>query len=255
MEGEHFWSLPKAARLDMWNEWVANIQRERAEIVATLIERSVDLDRELRGLQLQKDLEKVKLGRVIGCTTTGAAMHHEVIREAKCEVVLIEEAAEVLEAHVLTAVRDSTKHLIMIGDHKQLRPKVEQYELRIESGRGLDLNVSLFERLIQRGYPHTTLELQHRMPPEVSKLVKDLTYPQLRDGPSTSNRPQLKGIRDRVCFVAHNEAEEGRETLRQRQDHDGTTSKINLHEVQMIQRTVRHLLLQGYRPDQVTLYT
>lgn len=53
------------------------------------------------------------------------------------------------------------------GDHKQLRPKVEQYSLRVESGRGFDLNVSLFERLAKSGYPHATLELQHRMPPEV----------------------------------------------------------------------------------------
>lgn len=59
-------------------------------------------------------------------------------------------------------------HTYITGDHKQLRPKVEQYSLRVESGRGFDLNVSLFERLVKNGYPHTTLELQHRMPPEVS---------------------------------------------------------------------------------------
>ena len=59
----------------------------------------------------------------------------------------------------------------LTGDHKQLRPKVEQYSLRVESGRGFDLNVSLFERLVNNGYPLTTLELQHRMPPEVSQPV------------------------------------------------------------------------------------
>lgn len=47
---------------------------------------------------------------------------------------------------------------------------MEQYSLRVESGRGFDLNVSLFERLVKSGYPHTTLELQHRMPPEVSRV-------------------------------------------------------------------------------------
>ncbi|CAN0509692.1 unnamed protein product, partial [Discosporangium mesarthrocarpum] len=67
----------------------------------------------------------------------------------------------------------------------------------VESGCGFDLNVSLFERLIRGGFPHTTLELQHRMPPEVSRLVKEMTYPQLRDGPKTCNRPSLRGIRDR----------------------------------------------------------
>ncbi|CAM9365166.1 unnamed protein product, partial [Laminaria digitata] len=65
------------------------------------------------------------------------------------------------------------------GDHKQLRPKVEQYSLRAESGRGFDLNVSLFERLVNSGYPHTTLELQHRMPPEVRSYYVYFCYPLL----------------------------------------------------------------------------
>lgn len=49
---------------------------------------------------------------------------------------------------------------------------MEQYSLRVESGRGFDLNVSLFERLVKAGYPHTTLELQHRMPPEVRRSTR-----------------------------------------------------------------------------------
>ncbi len=51
-------------------------------------------------------------------------------------MVMAEEAAEILEAH--------TQHLILIGDHKQLRPKVESYNLQKESMRGHDLNMSLF---------------------------------------------------------------------------------------------------------------
>ena len=39
-----------------------------------------------------------------------------VLAETRCGVVLVEEAAEVLEAHVLTALDESTKHLIMIGE-------------------------------------------------------------------------------------------------------------------------------------------
>lgn len=39
-------------------------------------------------------------------------------------IVMVEEAAEILEAHVLSALSPRTRHLILIGDHKQLRPKV-----------------------------------------------------------------------------------------------------------------------------------
>jgi hypothetical protein len=50
-------------------------------------------------------------------------------------VILVEEAGEVLEAHVLAALTPSTKQLIMIGDHQQLRPKVESYNLTVSGGK------------------------------------------------------------------------------------------------------------------------
>ncbi len=66
-------------------------------------------------------------------------------------VLIVEEAGEILESHVLTSLSANVKHVILIGDHKQLRPKVECYDLQVESGQMLDLNMSLFERLILQG--------------------------------------------------------------------------------------------------------
>jgi len=56
--------------------------------------------------------------RIIACTTTGAAKHGERIRAASPTVVLVEEAGEILESHVLTALGPKTDQLILIGDHK-----------------------------------------------------------------------------------------------------------------------------------------
>jgi hypothetical protein len=56
--------------------------------------------------------------RIIACTTTGAAKHVERIRAACPTVVLVEEAGEILESHVLTALSPSTDQLILVGDHK-----------------------------------------------------------------------------------------------------------------------------------------
>lgn len=41
------------------------------------------------------------------------------------QIVICEEAAEVLEAHVLASLTRHTEQLILIGDHEQLRPKVQ----------------------------------------------------------------------------------------------------------------------------------
>ena len=48
-------------------------------------------------------------------TTTGVAMHQQLIAALAPSCVVIEEAAEVLEAHVLTSLSADTEHLILIG--------------------------------------------------------------------------------------------------------------------------------------------
>jgi superfamily I DNA and/or RNA helicase len=57
-------------------------------------------------------------------TTTGAAIHQQLLMALEPAVVVVEEACEVLEAQLLASLTPSVKHLIMIGDYKQLRPKV-----------------------------------------------------------------------------------------------------------------------------------
>jgi hypothetical protein len=48
-------------------------------------------------------------------TTTAVAKYHRLIEALESEIVIVEEAAEVLESHVVSALRPSTKHLILIG--------------------------------------------------------------------------------------------------------------------------------------------
>ncbi|ODM90617.1 NFX1-type zinc finger-containing protein 1 [Orchesella cincta] len=81
---------------------------------------------------------------VIGMTTTGAAKNHSMLEIAKPQIVVVEEAAEILEAHIVTSLTENCNQLILIGDHFQLRPTTNVYELE----KKYHLNVSLFERMI-----------------------------------------------------------------------------------------------------------
>lgn len=99
--------------------------------------------------------------------------------------------------------------------------------------------------------PFSSSPLHVHSPLQVSALVRGLTYPGLRDGPRTAGRPPILGVRDRVCFVAHNHQEETASSMRQRQNDGVSASKVNGYEVQMVAKTVKYLLLQGYEPDQV----
>jgi superfamily I DNA and/or RNA helicase len=57
-------------------------------------------------------------------TSTLAAKEHEVLSRLKAPIIIMEEAGELLEAQTLACLSPYTQHLIMIGDHQQLRPKV-----------------------------------------------------------------------------------------------------------------------------------
>ena len=58
---------------------------------------------------------------------------------------MVEEAAEILEAHVIASMPKTTQHLILIGDHQQLKPSTTVYEL----AKHFYLDVSLFERMVK----------------------------------------------------------------------------------------------------------
>ncbi len=53
----------------------------------------------------------------------------------------------------------------------------------MDSGRGYNLDLSLFERLVEQSdFPVVTLQQQHRMRPEISQLIRAPIYPALQVG-------------------------------------------------------------------------
>ena len=51
------------------------------------------------------------------------------LRSIRPRIIIAEEAAEVFEAHLVTSLTEACQHFILIGDHKQLRPKAAVFEL------------------------------------------------------------------------------------------------------------------------------
>ena len=138
---------------------------------------------------------------------------------------------------------------------RQLRPKVNHYLLTVEKGEGYDLNRSLFERLVLKGYPHKTLTQQHRMRPEISSLIRQLTYPDLIDSDSTKNRPDVRGVQDNVVFINHDHPEDELTEVADRRDVLASSSKQNTYEVDMVLKIVRYLAQQGYGTEKLVILT
>jgi superfamily I DNA and/or RNA helicase len=101
-----------------------------------------------------------------------------------------------------------------LGDHKQLRPSAAVYELTTN----YDFDVSLFERMINNGMYCPMLDIQHRMRPDISKLITPLIYKELKNHESVVKYEPVRGVCKNIFFLEHNEFEEevSRDSLRQK---------------------------------------
>ncbi|KAM6493099.1 P-loop containing nucleoside triphosphate hydrolase protein [Amanita muscaria] len=251
------WAIKKTDRQFLVKKWENEIEKEMLSNFYSVAKQYDELIHQLERKFSERDTHKLQDKRIIGCTTTAAAKYAELLQSVSPSVLLVEEAGEILESHILTALGREKNQLILIGDHKQLRPKVKSYPLTVEKGDGFDLNMSLFERLVLKGYPHTALSQQHRMRPEISALVRHLTYPDLVDAPGTQGQPDLRGVTDNLIMITHSKPEdEMTEIADQAEAAEGTkSSKQNMHEVQMILKIVRYLGQQGYGTDNMVVLT
>lgn len=245
------WSLSKEERVLKKLEWQHELYEDYRVALDGSLKTIKNARDELKQLQDGTDSAILSQTRIIACTTTKAAMCKHLLDDVSAGVVLVEEAAEIFESHILTSLSKNTKRLIMIGDHKQLRPKAQHYPLTVESNRQYDLNRSLFERLAQV-LPTSRLGIQHRMHPEISAIPRLTTYPELKDAPSTFDRPMIKGLQSRLIFIDHNHPEDSHETQIERVD---AVSKTNKYEVDMVVAIVRYLFQQGYTPNKIVVLT
>ncbi|GJE96154.1 NFX1-type zinc finger-containing protein [Phanerochaete sordida] len=176
---------------------------------------------------------------LIACTTTGAARSTSLLASVAPKVLIVEEAGQVLEAHVLAALVPSVQHVIFIGDPEQLRPNVTNFSLSMEHPTGRELfkfDRSLMERLADESLPMTQINIQRRMRPAISHLIRTILYPALEDHPLVHEYPHVRGMRSDVFFLDHRHPEASPEE---------SVSKFNMHEVAMIKDFVRYLLRQG----------
>ena len=126
------------------------------------------------------------------------------LQAIKPALTIVEEAAEVMEAHIITSLTHGCQHLILIGDHQQLRPNPNVYNLQIN----YDFDVSLFERMIKNGMEFATLCLQHRMRPEIAKLLDHIYVdPKLENHDSVLKFESIRGVQRNLFFLEHSERE------------------------------------------------
>ncbi|KAK1227900.1 hypothetical protein PQX77_009090 [Marasmius sp. AFHP31] len=100
------------------------------------------------------DFQTLKSKPIVVGTLSHLSNIREVLTNSELpEVVIVMDADEMFECEVLSALGPKTKHLIMFGRMPSQRPRLTTSRLSAGSKKGHNLDVSLFERLIRKGYP------------------------------------------------------------------------------------------------------
>jgi hypothetical protein len=249
------WGLSHEKRCQLHARWEHCVRDEQITTIFELAKQQNELYRQTMNVLNESKRRVLSEKRVIACTTTAAAKYESIIGAAKPDVVILEESGQILEAHTVTAFGATTQQAILIGDHRQLPPKVNNYALTKEKGDGYDLNVSMFERLIRHGHDFTTLSRQHRSHPDISSFAKMLAYESLEDVEQTRAREQIRGLETRVAYVHHEQPEDAVKGALDRQDPTSKATKANTFEAQMVLKMVKYLGQQGYGTENMVILT
>ncbi|KAF2114105.1 P-loop containing nucleoside triphosphate hydrolase protein [Lophiotrema nucula] len=194
----------------------------------------------------EQDARILRDQRLIGMTTTGLSKYRPLICSLRPRILLVEEAAETLEAPVAAGCLPSLEQLILVGDHQQLRPHCQVREFEEEP---YNFNLSLFERMVLNGVEMSGLKKQRRMIPEIRRLLKPIYGNVLKDHDSVldvNNRPPVPGMGGiDSYFFTHTELE----------SKDANMSAFNEMEAKMIIPFCDYLLYNGVDAAKITILT
>ncbi|KAF8777022.1 NFX1-type zinc finger-containing protein 1 [Argiope bruennichi] len=238
----NLWSLKLPERYEYFFHWRQNYLLKLQRDIETAQEFYLKMMLEYhRKVPDSLKMEILKSAFIIGVTTTGAAKYKELIKSTGASILVVEEAAEVLESHIIASLIPTTQHLILIGDHKQLRPIPSNHEL----SEMYNLNISMFERLFINNAPSATLISQHRMKPCIADLlVQKELYPDLKNYDNVYKYEDIMGVKSSVFFLNHCYAESELST---------STSSSNLFEAQTIAKIAKYFCIQSYLEENITI--
>ncbi|CBY34431.1 unnamed protein product, partial [Oikopleura dioica] len=208
----------------------------------------------LQNFRILQDTDICKRFRLVAMTTTIATKNFRLIQNLGCKIIMAEESAELPESHLVACLTEHTQQMILIGDHQQLRPKVNCYELE----KKCNLDISLFERLIKNEFEFVRLGEQHRMQPNISSFMSNCFYNNLKDSVSTVNREEdsviYLGDDGRVQFINYGSIAKQRPEFFEASDSDGT-SKSNKMEAEYVVLIAQQLINSGYKAENITILT
>lgn len=242
-ETPNLWKISASARGTVY---LLMQEKAKAKMQELFLEQAKEYEKLVENLKVgkwERDASILSKAKIIGMTTTGLSKYRPLVASLEPKVVLIEEAAECIEAPVTAACFNSLEHLILIGDHQQLQGSCAVQEL---SGDPYHLEVSMFERLVVNRVPYNTLVRQRRMDPEIRRLLQPIYGDKLQDHPSVHGRPTVPGMGSVRSFLFGHRWPEST---------DSSSSKYNENEADFIAGFFTYLTHNGIPATGITVLT
>jgi helicase required for RNAi-mediated heterochromatin assembly 1 len=246
LKEQDMWKVPETMRGAVYRHLQDEAKKCLRDKVREKV-RAYDTQGRLRSTgNWEKDETILRKQKIIGMTTTGFSKYRGLISALQPRVVLIEEAAETLEAPVIATCLPSLQQLILVGDHQQLRPHCN---VAAHEGKPYYLNISLFERMIENHVDYDILRKQRRMIPEIRRLLNPIYRDKIQDHASvlvSANRLDVPGMGGVNSFFFSHQWPETR---------DDQMSAVNKDEAAMIVGFVEHLFYNGTETEDITILT
>ncbi|KIW00589.1 uncharacterized protein PV09_07942 [Verruconis gallopava] len=246
LENDDMWKIPPRHRGAVFNHMQRKAIRIMNERLRELADRYNEAALRYRYGGFENNAILVRQQKVIGVTTTGLSKYRALIAAACPRLVMIEEAAETMESPVTAGCVPSLEHLILVGDHKQLRPQCSVKSMEEEP---FNLNVSMFERLVGNNLPYNMLKRQRRMIPEIRRLLVPIYRNEIYDHTTVCDpkvRPPIPGMGGiNTFFYSHSWHDTADENM----------SSTNIQEANMVVGFYDYLISNGLTEDEITILT
>lgn len=193
------WTLKNDQRWRLYRFWLRefwNTATRRIRLISKELEETVQRE---RVISEKSEYMAYQNASVLGVTSSSAIGHHRILRYVQPRIMIVVQAAEVMESVVISSLSQNCRQLIMIGYDKAI---LEQNSAVSALARTGDVELSSFLRLIERKYAVTRLTMQHRMAPAISRFIK-LDNTDLEDLADVTRHDEVQGIPRRVYFMNH----------------------------------------------------
>ncbi|KAG8567173.1 hypothetical protein GDO81_013523 [Engystomops pustulosus] len=200
--------------------------------------------------KLLADARKLELSRhdIILCTCVTSSS--KVLTDLLVSQVIIDESGMCTEPETLVPIvsHKNAQSIVLIGDHRQLRPVVKNYVCRT-----LKVDHSLFERYQERAL---LLDTQYRMHSDICKFPSDEFYNgRLRTSPSLKLQPSLFYYQRYSCPLLFGKVEGQEQSLVVTSEEGNSNSKANIIEAEQAVRLAKLLVSRSVEPKDIAILT